>query len=221
MTHDDKKSKALIEMPFVTITIPAYNEQESLPWTVQSVLDLDYPKEKYELLIVDDGSTDKTAHIAQEIMTKNPSYHIRLISQKNQGKGGALNNALHQAQGTYFVCLDADSFVAPDALTKMLPHFADIRVAAVLPALKIHNPQNKLEKLQWYEYIINMFYKEPEKLFQMMGVDWKKREERKIVREEPKGVPIQVEVSKEPVKNEGKRTSLLELLGLKMVRERH
>ena len=160
VTHDDKKGKVLTETTFVTITIPAYNEQESLAGTVQSVLALDYPKEKYELLIVDDGSTDKTAHIAQEIMTKNSSCNIRVISQKNHGKGAALNNALRQAQGTYFVCLDADSFVARDALRKMLPHFADIHVAAVLPALKIHNPQNKLEKLQWYEYIINMFYKE-------------------------------------------------------------
>lgn len=160
ITHDDKKGKILLETPFVTITIPAYNEQDSLADTVQSVLALDYPKEKYELLIVDDGSTDTTARIAQELITTNPSYTIRLISQQNQGKGAALNNALRQAQGVYFVCLDADSFVSRNALQKMLPHFADIRVAAVLPALKIHNPKNNLEKLQWYEYIINMFYKE-------------------------------------------------------------
>ena len=160
MNHDDKKNKILTETPFVTITIPAYNEQDSLAGTVHSVLALDYPKEKYELLIVDDGSTDTTAHIAQELITQHPSYTIRLISQQNQGKGAALNNALRQAQGIYFVCLDADSFVARNALQKMLPHFTDAKVAAVLPALKIHNPKNKLEKLQWYEYIINMFYKE-------------------------------------------------------------
>ncbi len=160
ISHDDKKNKILTEAPFVTITIPAYNEQDSLAGTVQSVLALDYPKEKYELLIVDDGSTDTTARIAQELMTQNPSYTIRLISQQNQGKGAALNNALRQAQGVYFVCLDADSFVARNALQKMLPHFTDAKVAAVLPALKIHNPKNNLEKLQWYEYIINMFYKE-------------------------------------------------------------
>ncbi len=160
VTRDDKTEKKLSEMPFVTITIPAYNEQDSLAGTVASVLALEYPKEKYELLIVDDGSTDTTASIAQQLIDENPAYTIRLLSQKNQGKGAGLNNALRTAKGTYFVCLDADSFVASDALLKMLPHFTNDRVAAVLPALKVHNPKNTLEKLQWYEYIINMFYKE-------------------------------------------------------------
>lgn len=158
--HDDKHEKGLAETPFVTITIPAYNEQASLSGTVQSVLALQYPKEKYELLIVDDGSTDQTAAIAQKIIQENPAFTIQLISQRNQGKGAGLNNALRHAKGEFFVCLDADSFVAPEALLKMLPHFSDDHVAAVLPALKVHNPKNTLERLQWYEYIINMFYKE-------------------------------------------------------------
>lgn len=160
VTRNDKTEKKLDTLPFVTITIPAYNEQDSLAKTVASVLALEYPKEKYELLIVDDGSTDKTASIAQHLIEQNTTYTIRLLSQKNQGKGAGLNNALRTAKGTYFVCLDADSFVAPNALLKMLPHFSNERVAAVLPALKVHNPKNTLEKLQWYEYIINMFYKE-------------------------------------------------------------
>ena len=160
VSRDDKTEKKLAEMPFITITIPAYNEQDSLAGTVASVLALEYPREKYELLIVDDGSIDKTATIAQHLIQQHSGYTIRLISQQNQGKGAGLNNALRQAKGEYFVCLDADSFVAPGALMKMLPHFTDNRVAAVLPALKVHNPKNTLEKLQWYEYIINMFYKE-------------------------------------------------------------
>lgn len=67
---------------------------------------------------------------------------------------------------------------------------------------------------------VNMFYKEPEKLFQTMGVDWKK-EGQKVNEQPPQKVPIQVETPKEPAKAEGKRTSLLNLLGFKMVRERH
>lgn len=160
ITRDDKTEKKLTRMPFVTITIPAYNEQDSLAGTVASVLALEYPNENYELLIVDDGSTDKTASIAQRLIEQNTNYNIRLLSQQNQGKGAGLNNALRQAKGEFFVCLDADSFVAPHALQKMLPYFTEKRVAAVLPALKVHNPKNTIEKLQWYEYIINMFYKE-------------------------------------------------------------
>lgn len=158
--EEKEKIPQLQQFPFVTITIPAYNEEDSLAATMQSVLALDYPKEQYELIVVDDGSTDATAKIVSEIIQKNKEIDIQLLQQQNKGKGAALNNALRQAKGDYFVCLDADSFVESMALKKMLPHFREENVAAVLPFLKIYNPQKTLEKLQWYEYLVNMFYKE-------------------------------------------------------------
>lgn len=158
--EEKEETPQLREFPFVTIVIPAYNEEDSLAATMQTVVALDYPKEQYELIIVDDGSTDATAKIVKEIMEKNKGYTMHLLQQQNKGKGAALNAALQAAKGEYFVCLDADSFVEPMALKKMLPHFTENNVAAVLPFLKIYNPQKTLEKLQWYEYLVNMFYKE-------------------------------------------------------------
>lgn len=158
--EEKEKPQELETFPHVTVAIPAYNEEGSIAATIASVLALDYPKEKYELLVVDDGSTDATAKIVKGIIEKNKEYAICLQQQQNKGKGAALNAALGAAKGTYFVCLDADSFVEPLALKKMLPYFTDQNVAAVLPSLKIYKPQKILEKLQWYEYIINMFYKE-------------------------------------------------------------
>jgi cellulose synthase/poly-beta-1,6-N-acetylglucosamine synthase-like glycosyltransferase len=156
----EEAKEPLKEYPFVSIAIPAYNEEGCIGPTIERALQLEYPKEKLEILIVNDGSKDKTRDIVNEIIEKYDQYNLKLISQENKGKGAALNNAIDQAKGEFFVCLDADSFINNDALQKMLPHFGDEQVAAVLPSLKVHKPKKLLQKLQWYEYIINMFYKE-------------------------------------------------------------
>lgn len=157
---DEKKQKKLKTFPIVTIAIPAYNEEATIAKTLESVLSLDYPKDKIECIIVNDGSVDKTGEIAKELVTKHKEHNIILISQENKGKGAAMNAAMKSSTGEFFVCLDGDSFVEPDALRKMLPYFDADNIAAVLPSLKVKNPSNILQKMQWYEYIINMFYKE-------------------------------------------------------------
>tara|TARA_Y100000310_G_C20681447_1_gene816188 strand:- start:852 stop:2060 length:1209 start_codon:yes stop_codon:yes gene_type:complete len=145
--------------PMVTILIPAYNEETTIKGTVQSVIDLDYPKENREIIIVNDGSTDNTQHMINAFISNHPNENIQLINQKNQGKGVALNTGLRMAKGEYFTCLDADSTVASDCLIRMLPHFEEKDVAAVLPLMKVRNPKTLLERVQWVEYLINLFYK--------------------------------------------------------------
>ena len=63
------------------------------------------------------------------------------------------------SKGEFFVCLDADSIVTKDALEKILPHFTGDDIAVVLPLLKVDKPKNLWERMQWLEYIVNMFYK--------------------------------------------------------------
>lgn len=161
LTKKDKPTrKKLTKFPFVSIVVPAYNEEERIGPTIEAALELDYPKDKFEIIAVDDGSADNTSAVVKQVQKKHSSFDIKLIRQENKGKGAALNHALKKAKGEYFICLDADSFVEKDALKIILPYFTDEKVAAVLPALKVKNPKNTLQKLQWYEYIINMFYKE-------------------------------------------------------------
>lgn len=150
-----KKNK---RQPQVTIAIPAYNEEKTIAKTIESALNIDYPTNKLEIIIINDGSTDQTKKRVQPYLKHS---HVRLINQKNQGKGPALNAAVKQAKGEYFVCLDADSEVEPDALKELLTHFTDDNIAVVLPVMKIKNdvPLNLLGKLQWYEYLINVFFK--------------------------------------------------------------
>ncbi len=155
-----KKPKKLRNFPSVAVAIPAYNEESTLRQTLQSALKLDYPSDKIEFIIINDGSTDSTGRIAKALIKKRNDSNIILISQENKGKGAALNAAIKATNAEYFVCLDSDSFVESSALRKMLPYFDKQDIAAVLPSLKVKNPSNIIQKMQWYEYIINMFYKE-------------------------------------------------------------
>ncbi|MBI2670957.1 glycosyltransferase family 2 protein [Candidatus Woesearchaeota archaeon] len=159
MEHFERSPKRLKKLPEVSVAIPAYNEEDNIEKTISSVLNLDYPKHLLELVVVNDGSTDKTEHIINNIINSNKDRNIKLITQKNSGKGSALNKALEISKGEFFVVLDADSFANSDALKKMLPSFEDKDVAIVLPLMKIHNPRSFLQRVQWSEYLINFFYK--------------------------------------------------------------
>jgi poly-beta-1,6-N-acetyl-D-glucosamine synthase len=154
-----KKSRPLKRLPFVSIVIPAYNEKNRIKPTLESVLKLNYPKNRFEVIVINDGSTDSTGKVVKEVI-KNKAFNIKLFDQENKGKGAALNLGLKKSKGEYFVCMDSDSFVSKDALHKLLPEFSDRNVAAVLPLLKVRQPKNLLQKMQWLEYIVNMFYKE-------------------------------------------------------------
>src|SRR3989344_153153 len=97
--------------PLVSILVPAYNEEKTILKTLISVQELDYPKEKIEVIVIDDGSKDNTKQIVQEYIKDKP--YFRLISHPNMGKAASMNKALKIAKGEFFACLDADSFVHP------------------------------------------------------------------------------------------------------------
>ncbi|MBI2675499.1 MAG: glycosyltransferase family 2 protein [Candidatus Aenigmarchaeota archaeon] len=141
--------------PMVSVIIPAFNEEETISKTVESVLSVNYPRGSLEVIVVDDGSTDGTGKIAS-------LYHekglIKLISsQKNMGKATALNKGIELARGEFIACMDADSAVEKDIIIKLLPYFEDKRIASVSPALKVWRKTNFLEKIQYSEYLLNIF----------------------------------------------------------------
>lgn len=157
---EETEERKLDNEPFFTTIVPAYNEEKSIIGTLHSLVDLDYPEEKKDIIVVNDGSTDKTGELVEKFIKNNPSSNITLINQENKGKGRAMNEGLKIARGKYFACLDADSFIHSDALRKMVPIFErDGDIAAVCPLLKVRKPENILQKVQWCEYIVNMFYK--------------------------------------------------------------
>ncbi len=153
------RKRKLKKFPLVSIVIPAYNEEKNIAKTLKSLVNLNYPKNKLEIIVVNDGSKDNTKDLVEEFIAENKDFNINIINKENNGKGAALNDSLAISKGDFFVCLDADSIVTKDALQKILPHFINKDIAVVLPLLKVEKPENMWQKMQWLEYIINMFYK--------------------------------------------------------------
>ncbi len=145
----EEKMPELGYFPTVTIIIPCYNEEKTLLRTVHSLLNLDYPKDKLKVLIVDDGSTDTTLKVAQ---TFSSNTQIEVFHKENGGKHTALNFGLTRTQSELVGCLDADSFVDSQALRKMIPHFADQTIMTVTPSIRIHEPKTIIQLIQKVEY---------------------------------------------------------------------
>lgn len=157
---EEKPDEKLKKFPKVTITIPVLNEEDTIAKTMRSAISLDYPRDKLEIIVVNDGSRDRTKERIEKIMWQHPETNIRLINHaKNKGKGESMNEALKMAKGEFFTCLDADSFIETKALKKILPKFSDQRVGAVLPLMRVYKPKTMLQKMQWCEYVLNLFMK--------------------------------------------------------------
>uniref|UniRef100_A0A7C6EAZ1 Glycosyltransferase n=1 Tax=candidate division WOR-3 bacterium TaxID=2052148 RepID=A0A7C6EAZ1_UNCW3 len=142
------------EFPLVSILVPVYNEGKVIKSVVNSLLNLDYPN--YEVIIIDDGSTDDTLPILKamepEFATcKNPKVYI--LSQPNSGKANALNYGLDKSKGEFIVCIDGDSLVSPKTLRKGLTHFIDSKVGAVAGNVKAVNRNKFVSILQSLEYL--------------------------------------------------------------------
>ncbi len=141
--------------PLVSILIPGYNEENTIMKTLKSVNNIDYPKNKLEVIVIDDGSKDHTKEIVLDYIKDKP--HFQLMSHENMGKAASMNKALKIAKGEFFACLDADSFVDSLTLKKMLSQYYqenDSQLAIITPAMKVDQPKNILQKVQWLEYLV-------------------------------------------------------------------
>jgi biofilm PGA synthesis N-glycosyltransferase PgaC len=139
--------------PYVTVLIPAFNESEYIAGTIESVLSLDYPKSKLEVMVLDDGSTDGTFEAASAFSKKG----VRVLRKKNSGKADTMNQGIRLAKGELIASLDADSYVSPYSLRRMLIHFDSPDVAAVSSAVKIKDARNLVEEVQRMEYLYALF----------------------------------------------------------------
>jgi cellulose synthase/poly-beta-1,6-N-acetylglucosamine synthase-like glycosyltransferase/spore germination protein YaaH/peptidoglycan/xylan/chitin deacetylase (PgdA/CDA1 family) len=135
--------------PPVSVLIPAFNEEAVIVNTVRAALHSDYPQ--LEVVVVDDGSTDRTAELVRENFEDDP--RVKLVQQPNHGKAAALNRALAEARGDIVVTIDADTAVEPGAVPKLVRHFADPRVGAAAGNVKVANRDRWITRWQALEYI--------------------------------------------------------------------
>ena len=137
--------------PPVTIIVPAYNEGAVIEGALRSLLALDYPS--YEVLVVDDGSTDDTCARASALEGRYGDVTIRVVSKSNNGKASALNTGISLARHPFVLCMDGDSRLSRDTLKAALRHFRDPNVGAVAGNVKVVNRRNLWTRLQALEYI--------------------------------------------------------------------
>lgn len=144
-----KRKKKIERFPKMSIIIPAYNEEVTVASSIKSMLSLNYPD--YEVIVIDDGSSDNTFIEASKYSGKG----VKVIRQKNTGKPGAINTGIKNASGEIIITVDADSKLHPDALTWIARRFSsNPRLGAVAGNVKIDKPTGLLKTLQSLEYII-------------------------------------------------------------------
>lgn len=148
------KRKKMVSPPFVSVIVPNYNGAKTLLGCVNAVKNFSYPKNRMEILVVDDKSTDHSLSLLEKVRG------IKILRQpKNQGKAAGINRALKVAKGELVACIDSDTYPAPDCLWKMASLFDSPNVGAVTGLIRVHQPKNLLMRIQEIEYLIGFgFY---------------------------------------------------------------
>jgi cellulose synthase/poly-beta-1,6-N-acetylglucosamine synthase-like glycosyltransferase/peptidoglycan/xylan/chitin deacetylase (PgdA/CDA1 family)/spore germination protein YaaH len=135
--------------PSVSMVIAAYNEEKVICKTINSILKSDYTD--CEIIVVDDGSKDRTAQVVEETYI---NYgNVLLFSKPNGGKSSAVNLGFEKAKGEIVIALDADTLIAKDAIKLLVSYFRDDDVAAVSGNVKVGNVHNLLTMWQHVEYV--------------------------------------------------------------------
>jgi len=138
------------------MSIPAYNEGVVIQNTIQTLLAIDYPQ--FEVIVIDDGSSDDTYEKALEIALSDP--RIRVFKKTNSGKANSLNFGISHAKYDFVFCMDADSHVMPEAIRQGMRHLTDPTIVAVAGSVLILNRKNAITNFQTLEYLTGLnFFK--------------------------------------------------------------
>lgn len=152
----DRRPGGGSKLPALTLVVPAHNEERHLPRKLQNVAQLDYPRDRLEVILVSDGSTDGT----NAILAAAQGHDTRaILLDSRQGKYSALNAGVSQARHEILVFSDAATEFAPDALRNLARHFADPTVGVVCGAVRFRNTAEaeRTEGVYWtYECALRL-----------------------------------------------------------------
>ena len=135
--------------PFVSVIVPAYNEEMVIEATIRSLLASDY--DNYEIIVVDDGSRDNTSKVVKDNFAG--VERVRLFTEANGGKAEALNTGLAHAKGDVIIALDADTLFVPQTIGALAHRFYDPSMGAIAGNAKVGNRINIVTRWQALEYI--------------------------------------------------------------------
>lgn len=138
--------------PTVSIIVPAFNEEEGIVGTIASCIEVDYPAHLTEVIVVNDGSTDRTWDRILEAKARWPEVYAVDLG-RNYGKRGAMAEGIRRATGDILVFVDSDSYLDRDSVTAIVQPFADTRVGAVVGHADVRNSTvNWMTKMQQVRY---------------------------------------------------------------------
>ena len=139
--------------PKVAVLIPAYNEEKVIERTVRAALNSNYPN--LRVIVIDDGSRDRTLDVARAAFTREEAEgRVLILTKPNAGKAEALNFGIeHILDAELFVGIDADTIIAHDAVSRLVPHFINPKVGAIAGNAKVGNRVNLWTRWQALEYI--------------------------------------------------------------------
>jgi cellulose synthase/poly-beta-1,6-N-acetylglucosamine synthase-like glycosyltransferase len=148
---EDYKNISEKEYPLISIIVPCFNEETVITNSLKSLVQIDYPS--YEIIVIDDGSTDRTSEFVQKYIDQNESEPIQLITKENGGKAESLNFGIAKAHGEFLLFVDADSQIDKNSLKEgIIYHLNDSSIAAVAGAVKVRNTNSLITMYQELEY---------------------------------------------------------------------
>ena len=147
--------------PPVSIVVPAFNEEVGIERAVRSLADRDHAD--IDVVVVDDGSTDRTAEIVRGLGLP----CVTVVSQPNSGKAAALNTGIAHARSDLIVTVDGDTVFEPDTVTRLVQQFSDPEVGAVSGNTKVGNRRGLIGRWQHIEYV--MGFNLDRRMFHLLG----------------------------------------------------
>lgn len=139
------------ELPFVSVLIPMHNEEQVLQYVLDALLECNYDKDRFEIIPINDNSSDRTADILEEYQSRHPLIRPLHRNSEERGKPASLNDAMQLAKGEIIIVFDADYRPGKDLLRQLALGFADPEVGAVMGRVVPYN-----SNANWLTRLLNL-----------------------------------------------------------------
>jgi cellulose synthase/poly-beta-1,6-N-acetylglucosamine synthase-like glycosyltransferase len=156
---------ALQNTPLVSIIIPAHNEEKTIEKALNSIFKANYKKK--EVIVIDDGSTDKTLEKLKKYSRKRP---IKIISLKRSGKAKSLNVGIRKAKGEIVICMDADTIANKNTISNLVKFFNNPKIGAVTARIEITNKKGFITRSGSLEYDLYFLTELAQSFFKMTTI---------------------------------------------------